>query len=409
MLSAHNDRYLRELRLFLEEICCDLVRFRHVREDNISPEEVTVKRESYLGSENGFADIKVQIKGNHPYFIEVDYGYRPREIVTSLTRKYSTGAQLGGAAKVIVLIDTPTEASWSEIESLLRSKLQAGLQLEVWNERQLLSMLRKYFDVDFELGPTISEEQVLHMRSAVDTAKGKYALGELWMGDEMQRVLIWHFGFWRLKELGAAKSASKEILPPGLYTNVAVVMADICSFSSYMRDTRREDIIRDCLTTFYSKARGEILNTGGMFYQFVGDEVIGLYGLPDQADGYLESALDCARALIDIGNSVSEQWQRQIDNVQSARGVHVGIAIGNMQIVSLEPFGRSRLGGLGEVINIAARLLGQSGPSEIIVSNTFYEAVNQRCQAGFQRCQPLEARHMGTLQAWKSGVEIESF
>jgi class 3 adenylate cyclase len=400
MFSVHHERYLRELRLFLEEICCDLVRFRHAAEDNVAPEEVKIIRESYLGSANGFADIRVQVKADDPYFIEIHYGCTPNHILASLTRKYCPGAHLGGRAmKVITVIDTVAHASWQELRPLIQSKLQDGLELEAWDEKTLLAMLRKYFGIEID---AISEHHVLKLREAVDAAKGRYAFDELWVGDEMQRALIWHFGFWRLKQLrGGGRLTPGAIIPPGLYKNVAVVMADICSFSSYMRDTRREDVIRDCLTTFYSKARYEILNTGGMMYQFAGDEAIGLYGIPDQSDSYLERTFDCAKALIDIGKSVSGIWQRQIDNVQSARGLHIGIAIGDMQIVSLRPFGRSHLGGLGEVINIAARLLSQAGPSEINVSNTFYEAINQNYQAGFRQCQPFEARHMGTLQTWK--------
>src|SRR5208337_565310 len=126
---------------------------------------------------------------------------------------------------------------------------------------------------------------------------------------------------------------------------------------------------------YYSKARYEILNTGGMMYQFVGDEVIGLYGIPDHPEGYLESAFDCAKALVDIGDSVSRKWQRHIDRVQKVRGVHVGICIGAMQVVSLRPFSRAHISGIGDVINLAARLMADAGPSQIVASNTYYQVL----------------------------------
>lgn len=394
--------YMLELRLFLEEICCNLLRFRHAAEDRIAPEDVRINQESYLGSPGAFADIRIQVKQQPPYFVEVKYGYSPSRTVASLTRKYGPVAQLGGAAKIIVLVDSNLAARWPELAPQIQSGLQDGLELEIWDEKVLFSMLRDWFGVDLD---TISEQDVLEMRAAVDGAKGKYAFEDTWVNDELQNSLIWHYGFWRLRQLRERGGlTSRTIMPPGLYKGVVAVMADICGFSSYVRDTREDDIIRHCLTTFYSKARYEILNTGGMMYQFVGDEVIGLYGIPDRSDGYLESAFDCAKALVDIGNSVSNEWQRQIDRVQSVRGVHIGIGMGVMQVVSLRPFSRAHISGIGEVINISARLMAHAGSSQIVASNTYYQALGPTRQAAFRAYQPVEAKNMGTIQAWKADL-----
>jgi hypothetical protein len=34
-----------ELRLFLEELCCDLCRMRHITDDHVGPEELKIARE----------------------------------------------------------------------------------------------------------------------------------------------------------------------------------------------------------------------------------------------------------------------------------------------------------------------------------------------------------------------------
>ena len=82
-------------------------------------------------------------------------------------------------------------------------------------------------------------------------------------------------------------------------------------------------VIRSSLTTFYSKSRYQIINQGGMLYQFLGDGVIAFFGVPDRSERYAEAALDCARDLVGIGNSVSNKWRREIDRVQASRGVHI--------------------------------------------------------------------------------------
>ena len=50
----------------------------------------------------------------------------------------------------------------------------------------------------------------------------------------------------------------------------------------------------------------------------VRDAVIALFGVPERTENYLANAIECADALSEIGDSVSNEWQRQIDRVQAA-------------------------------------------------------------------------------------------
>jgi class 3 adenylate cyclase len=167
-----------------------------------------------------------------------------------------------------------------------------------------------------------------------------------------------------------------------------------------VRDTREESVIRQSLTAFYSNARYQIINNGGMFYQFVGDEAIGLFGLHEHGPETVRQALRTARSLLDVGRSVSHNWQRHIDRIQESGGVHIGMAIGDLQIVSLRSFSRTHMGAIGDTINVAARLTASAGPSEIVVSNSFFNDLDEE-QAGFQETEPLAARNVGLIKAWK--------
>ena len=73
-------------------------------------------------------------------------------------------------------------------------------------------------------------------------------------------------------------------------------MADLCSYSSYVRDTRDEAVSRRALTSFASMTRHRVINDGGMLYQFQGDSVIGLFGVPEEPPGYLERRSTAPRA-----------------------------------------------------------------------------------------------------------------
>jgi len=115
----------------------------------------------------------------------------------------------------------------------------------------------------------------------------------------------------------------------------------------------------------------------------------------------VESALDCACALVEIGQAVSSEWQRQIARVQASGGVHIGMAIGDLQIMSLRPFSRVHMGAIGDYINMTARLDAAAGSGEIVVSNTFFQQLRLAQQAGFHELEPLEARNVGRIRAWK--------
>ena len=98
--------------------------------------------------------------------------------------------------------------------------------------------------------------------------------------------------------------------------------------------------------------------------------------------------------------------QRRIDNVQEKHGVHIGIAMGSLNLMPLRPFARSHIGFIGDPLNIASRLMDTAQPSEIVVSNTFYHALDEDLQAEFSESQPIVAKNVGSLQSWRRPAVI---
>jgi adenylate cyclase len=402
--SQNDAGHLSELRLLLEELCCDLCRFEHEARDAINPADVHVDREFALGPPGAFADIRVAPRSLRPYFVEVKYGYSDDTLRRHLKRKYGqpTGA-VQAASKIILMIDWEARENRDALAAELTASLCPGLALEIWDENRFRALLQERFQV--EVG-AMTKEVLLDVRHAIDRAKGLSAFGGASLAEyehnPLKAELLWHFGFWRLRELRAAGRATPtDILPTGLYRGVAILLADLCSFSSYVRDTPNPEAVRESLTSFYSKSRYQIINAGGMLDKFVGDEVIGFFGLPDRPDNFLQQALVTAKALVSIGESVSQQWQRRIDRLQPSGGLHVGLAIGDLEVVSLRPFSRTHVGAIGDCINMAARLMAVAGPSEIVVSNSFYQGLDEDSQADFETVEPVEAKNVGRIKAWK--------
>jgi class 3 adenylate cyclase len=397
--------YIAEMRLFLEEVSCNLCRFQHVTDEGVAPENVRIDVECHLGQPNSFADIRVQALEKPAYFVEVKYGYSAERMLSSLARKYgpgSPGAQ--EASKLILVIDAQNHANWAEVEERIKGVLRPGLELEVWNEQRLLQLIAQRFGL--ELG-TVSAAKLLDVRDAISAAEKRYVLGDQSKYDAMEEALHWHFGFWRLKQLrDSTKADRRSLYPPGRYRDAVIVMADLCGFSGYVRDTREEGVVRACLTSFCTKCRHQIINAGGMFYQFLGDAVMAMFGVPDFRTGYVQAAFDCAKCLAQIGDSVSNEWQRQIDRIQPNGGAHIGIAMGDVEVLSLRPFSRTHMGVVGDSMNMTARLVNSAGSGEIVVSNTFYQKLDEVWQRSFQELEAVEAKNVGLIRAWKWSREV---
>ena len=388
------------LRLFLQGMCCDYLLFRHL-DEGAPPENIRIRQEVALGG-GAFADIEVRAGQAPPYFVEVDTGYSRERLLQSIRRKYGTPVPAtDGATRVVVATGGHALGDRTAVERLLREALRPGLALEIWDEPHLLRLLGGRFGIALD---ALGEDDLLALRNAVDHVKGVHAFGDGFQNDPLQAALLWHFAFWRLRHLReAGRSLPRSILPPGLCRDVVVLMADLCSYSSYVRDTRDEAVSRHSLTSFASRSRHRIVNDGGMLYQFLGDSVVGLFGVPEASPGYLEQAVACARGLVDIGASVATNWQRQIDQIQPAAGVHVSITLGDLQVLSLRPLSRTHMGVIGDSINLAHRLNTVAGCDEIVVSNTVYQRLPDTLRAEFLELPPVEAKNIGRIHAWKLG------
>jgi adenylate cyclase len=388
-----------ELRLFIEELACNICRFMHTSRNGVEPQLVRIRQEVQLDAPNAFADIVVHTSDSASYIVEVDYGYSLERIAESLSRKYQRDLSwFTSISKLILVFDSDHHPDGHQLEHHVRPLIPRHWLLELWDEHRLLEHVHRYFGVEVD---SLGYDKLLDVRAAIDRAKGIYAFGHEYENSPLDAALLWHFDYWRLRELFTVAGGNKRmVLPPGTYRAVAVVFADLSGFSGYVRDTPDERTMQECLTAFCSKARYQILNDGGMLCQFLGDAVIGFFGIPDHPASYVDRAFDCASSLLMVGESVSNEWQRHLDRIQPVRGSHIGIALGDLQLLSLRPFSRTYIGAVGDVINMAARLSSSAEPGQIVVSNLIYRALSGEVQKRLRETEPVEAKNVGIIKAW---------
>ena len=397
---APTARFDSELGSFVDEICADLCRFECAATAGCAPSDVSIEREVTLAPEL-HADIRVEPPKGGPFFVENKLEYAPSDLVARIRRKYgAVSPAWRGARRLAVLLDRAAVPDAAELERALGTATAGRLAVEVWDVKDLLRRIRTAFGADIGV---ISRAGLLDVRSAIEHAQWRTAYDDKFPSHGRATTLLWHFSPWELSRLYRQEGLGPdEVLEPRLYGDAVVVMADLCSFSSYVRDTRDPATIRRRLTEYYSLARYAVLNEGGMLYQFVGDEVVGVFGLYASAGSAATHALRCARALCEAGNAVSAAWQRTLDRVQPSRGVHIGVGMGELGVLPWRPFSRTHVGFIGEPLNLAARLMAVAGSGEIMATNTFYTSLEPDQRQLFDEVGPIEAKNVGRIQGWRT-------
>jgi class 3 adenylate cyclase len=438
-------------QLLMEDVCSDLVRFLHSRGDPSQFGAVQIDREWPLGPPGAFADLRVEPLDGPPYYLEVKYGYDTATLLRHLRRKYGTltdaaagGAQISRcsecnhptpkraltaeaaaarhptssarsprrpsarredpeATRLVLVVPTAAHADWPAIESRVRASLAPSLQLELWDEQRLQSLIAECFGQRIL---SFAESELLTIRERIDQGKEQVAFGDEppagYSEGVLRHNLLWHFGTWRLAELRHAQGEGnlRQLAPPGSYEHVVVIMADLSNFSRYVRDTPDDAVVRQMLTSFYAKSRYQVINAGGMLAQFVADQVIALFGIPDLRPGYVNAAVRTAFRLLDIGASVAHNWQRRIDHVEPGGGVHISMAMGRVQLVSMRSLDYARLQTIGDCLQISSRLLPLASAGQIVISNMLRHAL-QNLEYEFTALPPFDAKNIGTLQPWR--------
>lgn len=396
---APTARFDSELGSFVDEITADLCRFECAAAAGCAPSDVSIEREVRLAADV-HADMRVSSPHGPPFFVENKLAYPIADLVARVRRKFGAPSpSWRGAQRLAVLLDRATVPAGTDVDAAVRAAAPT-LNVEIWDVKDFLKRIHAAFGAEIT---AISRAGLLDVRSAIEQAQWRLAYEGKFATDMRATTLLWHFSPWELARLHREEGLTPDdLLQPRIYDDAIVVMADMCSFSSYVRDTRDPAMIHRRLTEYYSLARYAVLNEGGMLYQFVGDEVVGVFGLYGSAATATAQALRCVRMLCEAGNAVSTAWQRSLDRVQPSRGVHIGVGMGPLGLLAWRPFSRTHLGFIGEPLNLAARLMGEAKSDEIIATNTFYSALDADARGLFEEVGAIEAKNVGRIQGWRT-------
>lgn len=166
----------------------------------------------------------------------------------------------------------------------------------------------------------------------------------------------------------------------GHKNEATILFADIRGFTAYAED-REPEMVVEMLNTYFEIATRGILDYGGYVDKFIGDCVLGVFGVPVFRKDHVERAVRAALDLMDQLHRSSINGNPLLSSV--GIGIHTGpIVSGNIgSQVKME------YTVIGDTVNLASRLSGLAAPGEVLVTKAVYQRLH-----GLVRVEPAGTR-----------------
>jgi len=151
---------------------------------------------------------------------------------------------------------------------------------------------------------------------------------------------------------------------------VTVAFLDLRGFTAFAETADPEDVM-SVLREYHAEMGRLILEHEGTLERFTGDGMMIFFNDPVPVPDAAGRAVGMALAMRDRIRQLDVGWRRRGYEL----GVGIGIAQGYATIGAIGFEGRWDYGAIGTVTNLAARLCGEAGPAEILVSQRVAGAV----------------------------------
>ena len=172
--------------------------------------------------------------------------------------------------------------------------------------------------------------------------------------------------------------SNENLIPPeGTHWNVACFFADIRGFSKMTGRLPAAEVI-EILNEYYSEVSDCIFEHSGMISQFVGDEVMAIFGGPwVSEEGYnpAESAVQAAR---DVIRQICRMNVERHEAGKETIFVGIGIDFGRVLIGNLGTTKKFEFTAIGNTVVIANRLCSAAKESQILVTNRVVESLDKK-------------------------------
>ena len=198
---------------------------------------------------------------------------------------------------------------------------------------------------------------------------GNLAVAFNQMGEELYRHTLTRQSFGKYvgeEVLEMILADPAETWLKGHKNDATILFADIRGFTAYAEEREPEALV-EMLNTYFEITTRSLLEYGGYVDKFVGDCVLGVFGVPVFRKDHVERAV---RAALDL----MEQLQRHsLSHNPLLSSVGVGIHTGPIVSGNIGSQAKMEYTVIGDTVNLASRLSGLAAPGEVLVTDAVCE------------------------------------
>jgi adenylate cyclase len=188
---------------------------------------------------------------------------------------------------------------------------------------------------------------------------------ELWKNSLIQKSFGKYVGS---EVLDMIEADPERVWLKGHRNAATVFFADIRGFTHYF-DTMEPEAVVEQLNEYFEVATKAIVQFGGFVDKFIGDAVLGVFGVPVFRQDHVERAV---RAAIYLQHRLNRSG---LSGNNLLKSIGIGIDTGIIVSGNIGSQVKMEYTVIGDCVNVASRLNGLAGPGEIIISNSVYEHV----------------------------------
>ena len=171
-----------------------------------------------------------------------------------------------------------------------------------------------------------------------------------------------------------------------------IVFADVVDSTALGEDLDPESV-HGILERYSEDARAIIERHGGTVEKFIGDAIVGFFGMDELHE---DDALRAVRAAVELRESV---WRLRDELAKSGIELDVKLAVNSGDLFVGAGGGRETFA-TGDAVNVAARLEKLAEPGEILLGDRTYRLAEGALRA--ERLEPLTVKgHRAKVQAWR--------
>lgn len=159
-------------------------------------------------------------------------------------------------------------------------------------------------------------------------------------------------------------------LEDGRIVEMTVIFADLVGFTAMTSELGPERSY-EIVDSFFQKANEILVNHDAYIDKYIGDAVMAIFNAPIQSVHHARKALAAAIDLVDSLPSLREQVGRDIQ-------VRVGVSAGFARVGRIGSHDRKDYTAIGDVVNLASRLVAMAHPGEIVIDSNVYGQVAEQ-------------------------------